>query len=74
MNAETRFLTSAEVAILTGRKVRRLQCEALRAMGIPFVINAIGRPVVTAAAIEGRKEKAANSPAKWQPGCLKKAA
>jgi hypothetical protein len=50
------FLTSAEVIELTGRKVKSKQIEALRSMGLPFWVNAIGKPVVATAAIEGRKE------------------
>jgi hypothetical protein len=74
MIEENRFLTNDEVASLTGRKIRRLQIEALKAMAIPFHINAVGRPVVVAAVVEGRKDKGAKDPGKWQPGCLKKAA
>lgn len=74
MSEENRFLTNEEVASLTGRKVRRLQIEALKAMGIPFHINAVGRPVVVAAVVEGRRGKAAKESGKWMPGCLKKAA
>ena len=50
------FLTGDDVATLTGRKVKSKQIEALRAMGIAFWVNAIGRPVVTVAAVEGRKD------------------
>lgn len=41
------FLTSEEVAILTGRK-----------MALPFWINAARYPIVTVAAVEGHKEPA----------------
>lgn len=50
------FLTGEDVATLTGRKVKTKQIEALRAMGIAFWVNAIGKPVVTVAAVEGRKD------------------
>lgn len=50
------FLAPDEIAQLTGRKLKRLQVDALRKMGIPFYVNAIGKPVVTLAAVEGRKE------------------
>jgi hypothetical protein len=50
------FLTLDEVAILTGRRIKSKQVEQLRLMGIAFWVNAIGRPVVTVAALEGRKE------------------
>lgn len=50
------FLSQADVAELTGRKNRKLQADALRKMGLPFWVNAIGKPVVPRAAIEGRAE------------------
>lgn len=50
------FLTSEEVVELTGRRVKTKQVEQLRTMGIAFWVNAIGRPVVTVAAVEGRRE------------------
>lgn len=40
------FFTKEEIAELTGRKYARLQIEALRTMGLPFFINAIGQPIV----------------------------
>lgn len=50
------FLSKDDVAVLTGRRVKSKQIEALRKMGIAFWVNAIGKPVVTVAAVEGRKE------------------
>lgn len=50
------FLTTDAVIKLTGRRRKTKQIEALRTMGLPFWINAIGEPVVTIAAVEGRKE------------------
>lgn len=50
------FLTAEDLADLTGRNNRKLQVEALKKMGLPLWINAIGRPVVPKTAIEGRKE------------------
>ena len=64
------FLTDKEVAILTGRKMKGRQIEALRQMGVPFRINATGHAIVTCAAIEGRKEEAVARPA-WTPRVLK---
>lgn len=66
------FLTPEEIAILTGRKVRRLQVEALRKMGIPFWVNAINAPIVARATIEGRKEKVEPPEPKWVPDVLKR--
>lgn len=51
---ESMFLSPAELVRLTGRSHARLQIEALRAMGVAFYINAVGRPVVAKVAIEGR--------------------
>ncbi len=50
------FLTCEDVAELTGCKFKSKQIEALRKMGLPFWVNALGRPVVSVAAIEGGKE------------------
>jgi hypothetical protein len=55
------FLTPAELAELTGRKIKSKQIEALRRMGLPFHVNAVGKPVVSTAAIEGRKQMVAES-------------
>lgn len=62
------FLTPDELAALTGRKVRRLQVEQLRTMGIPFYVNAVGRAVVVRSVLEGSKEQQPR--AKWQPKVL----
>jgi len=72
MSVYETFLTPEEIAILTGRKVRRLQVEALRKMGIPFWVNAINAPIVARATIEGRKEKVEPPEPKWVPDVLKK--
>ena len=50
------FLSSQDITELTGRKTTSKQIEALLRMGLPFWVNAIGEPVVTIAAVEGRKE------------------
>ncbi|MGX7005141.1 DUF4224 domain-containing protein [Caballeronia sp. KNU42] len=62
------FLSGDDLAVLTGRKVKSKQIEALRCMGIAFFVNAAGRPVVARAVIEGRKEQMPR-PA-WQPKVL----
>jgi len=49
------FLTADDLAELTGRKIKSKQIEALRRMGLPFHVNAVGKPVVATAAVEGRK-------------------
>jgi hypothetical protein len=45
------FLSKSEVSTLTGRTWRKLQVEALRRMGLPFVVNPAGWPIVTKAAL-----------------------
>lgn len=66
------FLSVEELIILTGRKTRSKQVEALRQMGLPFFVNALGRPVVARATVEG---KSSPSQARvrvdgWQPRVL----
>lgn len=51
------FLDDAEIATLTGRKMKGRQIEALRHMGIPFFVNATGHPVVCRSAAEGSKKE-----------------
>jgi hypothetical protein len=50
------FLTTQDLSELTGRKTKSKQIEALRKMGLPFWINAIGKPVVAIAVVSGRRE------------------
>jgi hypothetical protein len=59
------FLQADDLALLTGRKVKSKQIEALRRMGIAFFVNACGKPVVTVAAVEGRKEAIPKKT--WEP-------
>lgn len=63
------FLDENEIAKLTGRKMKSRQIAALRQMGIPFFVNAIGRPIVTRSTLEGRKEAAPK--AAWVPPILR---
>jgi len=51
------FLTPDEIAELTGRSFASRQIEALRAMGVPFWVNAVGRPVVARAAIQAQTSR-----------------
>lgn len=68
------FLTEEEVATLTGRKRKAGQIHALKAMGIAFRVNALGKPVVTRSTVEGTA--VADDPGKqrWVPAVLQKAA
>jgi hypothetical protein len=65
------FLNNAEVAQLTGRKMKGRQIDALRKMGIPFFVNAIGRAVVARCAVEGRMTAAPQQKTPWVPRVLK---
>jgi hypothetical protein len=66
--APTTFLSSSEVSELTGRRTHKLQIETLRKQGVPFFLNAAGRPVVPRSAIDG-KTVASPGPSKraWTP-------
>lgn len=61
------FLDSEELSTLTGRRVRRLQIETLRRMGLPFWVNAAGRPVVPRSAIDGKRETRTPTKRAWTP-------
>ena len=68
------FLTPDEIKELTGIKQGKkgksreaLQAAALRTMRIPFYVNAVGKPIVARAVIEGSThKKEAEAPA-WEP-------
>ena len=60
------FLTAEEIAHLTGRKLKSRQIEWLRGSGVPFYVNAGGRPVVTRAAVVGAGDAPPVLRA-WQP-------
>lgn len=65
------FLPKEDIAILTGRKTKSKQIEALRKMGVLFYVNASGHPVVPRSAIEGGKvapqPKEWVMPRRWEP-------
>ena len=64
------FLNDEEVVILTGRKTKSKQIEALRKMGVAFFVNAVNRPMVTRAAIEGTKSQVNLEKPSWVPAVL----
>lgn len=73
------FLTDKEIAFLTGIKIGRAgkrrgerQAEALRKMGVPHYVNAVGRPVVVRAVLEGRAAPKAAPPPSWEPAVMTK--
>ncbi len=73
------FLTPEEVAELTGIRIGRkgktreqLQTAQLKAMRIPHYVNAIDRPIVVRAMLEGGSDRMPKPPsAGWEPDVLK---
>ena len=63
------FLSPAEISTLTGRGRAHAQIDSLRKMGIRFVINALGRPVIARAWIEGNKTEESTEPI-WSPAII----
>jgi hypothetical protein len=61
----SRFLTEAELVQYTGRHWKSKQIATLKKIGIAFIVNACGKPVVTVAAVEGRKEVPVAK--QWEP-------
>lgn len=66
------FLSAPDVAVLTGRKIKSRQIDALRKMGLPFFVNAAGSAVVARSAVDSQLSVAA-APVKapWVPRVLK---
>ena len=58
------FLTADDLRTLTGRSRADAQIAALRRMGIPYWLNAAGKPVVATETILGGK---ASKPRTWEP-------
>lgn len=67
----TTFLDAAEIAQLTGRKIKSKQIDTLRKSGLPFFVNATGHPVVARSAIDNRSPVPEPSKPKWVPRVLK---
>lgn len=66
------FLTKDEVAELTSFKRHAQQIRALRAMGLPFLVNPAGRPIVTRASVVGvGLVEAAPQGRRWQSSKVK---
>lgn len=61
------FLTDAEIATLTGRRLKSKQIEWLKKQGIPFRTNATGHPVITRSTIEGQPERLSLAAIPWTP-------
>jgi biotin operon repressor len=58
------FLSPADLRELTGYARPSRQIEQLRRMGIPFWVNAAGRPIVSKAALEGQQAEQTKT---WEP-------
>lgn len=63
------FLTDLELSELTGRRSKSYQIQWLRANGIPFRINAAGRPVVASVVVEGIGSRSPTVD-EWRPAVL----
>jgi len=59
------FLDDKDLIELTGWHHRSKQVAQLRKMGIPFWLNACGRPIVAKSIFEGGKAKP--QPKTWEP-------
>jgi hypothetical protein len=68
---KTLFLTASELSELTGRKRHQHQIAWLRLSGIPFRVNAAGRPVVCRSAVEGTPGPISTPGQDWQPRVLR---
>lgn len=66
----TTFLSLDELAVLTGRKRKAHQIAALRQQGVPFFVNAVGRPVVVRTALTGGTPAAPAPAPEWRPRVL----
>lgn len=76
MTGTDRLLDDAALVRLTGRRFKSKQINWLKAEGIPFRVNATGHPVVTWAAVEGRRDPEPEAPPArdWQPRVIEKRA
>lgn len=72
LEATRTFLTPEEISVLTGRKSKSLQIEALRSMGLPFFVTGIGHPVVARSAVEGGRATIDPPSKEWIPSVLRK--
>jgi hypothetical protein len=62
------FITDEDLRELTGYTHRAKQVAQLRRMGIPFFVNAAGRPIVARATIEGGNQSSPTAATKkWEP-------
>lgn len=69
--SQSTFLTTDEIATLTGRKSKSRQIKELARQGVAFRENATGHPIVARSVIEGRAAAAPKEKPKWVPNVLK---
>lgn len=55
---DPRYLSDEDLIILTGCRWKRAQAAQLSKMGIPFVLNGVGTPLVPVLVIEGTPAQA----------------
>lgn len=67
------FVEDEDMVVLTGFRTARKQIDQLRTMGVPFRINAAGRPVVAVSAIEGGRQAVAQPREKVIPPAFRRA-
>jgi hypothetical protein len=67
------FLTDEQVAFLCDTKLKSLQIEHLKKIGIPFRLSRTGKPRVACSAIEGYDKNPKLDPEKWAPNVLRMA-
>lgn len=63
------FLGADELAFLTGRHRKTKQIHQLRAMGIPFYVNASGHPIVARTVLAGSRSEPYEP--RWVPALAK---
>jgi hypothetical protein len=65
------FIKPEEVRVLTGFAQKGKQIEQLRRMGIPFFVNAAGRPVVSSHSFLAQTSQRQHEKV-WKPAVLTK--
>jgi hypothetical protein len=68
------FLSPEEIVELTGFSISRKQIETLRKMGVVFLVNGLGRPVVLRHQFEAVDRISVSEPPaqNWAPRVLKR--
>lgn len=62
------FLDDGQLKKLTGYAQKAKQVAQLRRMGVPFFVNAAGKPVVAEAALQGIKSpEITQTQGSWEP-------